>query len=155
MVVIKNKTEDVINERLVDGEDVLVRSDIHWGIYWKPAFVFVMGLLVMVLVVRELGILLMVTGAVFGAYNYIRAAILLAVLTNKRVMARYGILMVDVVDIHFDKIESVELERMLPGYILGYSNLVLMGTGNRMVVIPYLANGPALRRAYNETVLGD
>jgi hypothetical protein len=75
------------------------------------------------------------------------------VVTNKRVLARYGLLQVDVVDIHFDKIESMELERMLPGYIMGYSNIVVMGTGNRFIVIPYVANGIQLRRAYNERVL--
>ena len=150
-----DKTQEMIEERLVKGEEVLVSSRIHWGIYWKPAVVFVVGLLVAIFIVKELGVLLMGVGVVFGIYNLVRASIFLAVLTNKRVMTRYGILMVDVVDIHFDKIESIELERMLPGYILGYSNLVLMGTGNRLVVIPYVANGPALRRAYNETVLAD
>jgi len=149
-----DKTSETIKERLVKGENILVSSDIHWGIYWKPAIVFIFGVLLAFLVFR-LGILLMVVGGLFGLYNFIKASILLAVLTNKRVMTRYGILMVDVVDIHFDKIESIELERMLPGYLMGYSNLVLMGTGNRLVVIPYVANGPALRRAYNETVLGD
>ena len=75
------------------------------------------------------------------------------VLTNKRVFVRYGILQVDVVDIHFSKIESVELERMPPGFIMGYSNVVIYGTGNRMIVIPYVANGPQVRRAYNELTL--
>ena len=77
------------------------------------------------------------------------------VVTNKRLLVRYGILQIDAVDIHFDKIESVELERMIPGYIMGYSNIVIMGTGQRYMVIPFVANGPELRRAYNEQVLGD
>ena len=149
-----DKTQAMIEERLVKGETILERSDIHWGIYWKPVVVFVFGVLLAFLV-KELGVLLMVVGVVFGIYNFVRSSILLAAVTNKRMMTRYGILMVDVVDIHFDKIESIELERMLPGYLMGYSNLVIMGTGNRLVVIPYVSNGPALRRAYNETVLGD
>jgi hypothetical protein len=36
---------------------------------------------------------------------------------------------------------------------MGYSNVVLMGTGSRFIVIPYVANGVAVRRAYNEAVL--
>ncbi len=149
-----DKTSEMIKDRLVKGEEVLVSSDIHWGIYWKPVVVFVFGVLLAFLV-KELGLLLMVVGVIFGFYNFVRSSILLAAVTNKRMMTRYGILMVDVVDIHFDKIESIELERMLPGYLMGYSNLVIMGTGNRLVVIPYVSNGPALRRAYNETVLSD
>ena len=62
---------------------------------------------------------------------------------------------VDVVDMRFSKIESVELERMAAGYIMGYSNVVIMGTGNRYVVIPYVANGPEIRQAYNRLTLID
>ena len=81
--------------------------------------------------------------------------ILLMVLTNKRVLVRYGILQVDVVDMRFSKIESIELERMIPGYILGYANVVLMGTGNRYVVIPFVDNALEFRRAYNKLTLVD
>lgn len=150
-----DKATAMVRERLVKGEEVLAHSEIHLGIYWKPVVVLILGVLVAIFVAKELGILLLVVGLLFAGYNYLRTSILLAVVTNKRLMTRYGILMVDVVDIHFDKIESIELERMLPGYLMGYSNLVVMGTGNRLLVIPYVANGPALRRAYNETVLAD
>ena len=150
-----SRTDQLIEERLVKGEKVLATSEIHTGIYWKSIAVFVFGLIVALLLVRELGILLILVSGAMALYAYILSSILLFVVTNKRILARYGILMVDVVDMHFDKVESVELERMLPGYLMGYSNLVVMGTGNRYIVIPYIANGPLLRRAYNETALAD
>lgn len=146
---------DPVESRLVDGESVLKNARIHWGIYWKAGVIFFIGFLIGVLLAWELGILLMAVGGLAAFYAAAKKAILLLCLTNKRVLARYGILQVDVVDIHFDKIESLELERMLPGYLMGYSNVVIMGTGNRMIVIPYVANGPEVRRAYNETVLSE
>jgi hypothetical protein len=96
--------------------------------------------------------LLGVVAVLMAIYAIIKKEILMLVITNKRVLARYGILQVDVVDMHFDKLESMELERMLPGYIMGYSNVVLMGTGSRFIVIPYVANGVAVRRAYNDDI---
>jgi hypothetical protein len=140
-------------ERLLPGEVIRESAVIHYGIFWKAAAVFILAILVALFVVKELGILLAVTAVLMAIHALIKKEILMLVVTNKRVLARYGLLQVDVVDIHFDKIESMELERMLPGYIMGYSNIVVMGTGNRFIVIPYVANGIQLRRAYNERVL--
>lgn len=149
------RADAAIQERLVSGEHVVVSARIHDGIYWKAAAVFIFAVLVAVFLPIQLGILLGVVSLIMVVHATVLKEILLLVVTNKRVMFRYGILMVDVVDLHFDKVESIELERMLPGYIMGYSNVVMMGTGNRLVVIPYVANGPEIRRAYNEQTLGE
>lgn len=140
-------------ERLLPGEVIRESAVIHNGIFWKAGAVFLIAILVALFVVKELGILLAVTAVLMGIYAIVKKEILMLVVTNRRILVRYGILQVDVVDMHFDKVESVELERMAPGYIMGYSNVVVMGTGNRYIVIPYVANGVSVRRAYNEAVL--
>ncbi len=147
-----SKQENSIQSRLVAGEDILVQSVIHPGIYWKPAACLLLAFLFF-FVATQLGFLFTFFALLYFFYNYVRASILMFVVTNKRILARYGILMVDMVDVHFDKIESIELERMLPGFLLGYSNLVVMGTGNRLIVIPYVGNGEAIRKAYDEATL--
>ena len=93
------------------------------------------------------------SGLAMLVHAKLKKEILFLVLTNKRVLFRYGILQVDVVDMRFSKIESVELERMPPGYILGYANVVMMGTGNRYIVIPYVENAVEFRREYNRITL--
>lgn len=149
------KKESDVEERLLEGEEVLAQAVIHWGIYWKSGAVFLLALIFYALVAPELGLLLIAVSILMVLYATIKKKILLLVVTDRRVFVRYGILEVDVVDIHFDKVESIELERMLPGFIMGYSNVVMLGTGQRYIVIPYVANGPQIRRAYNEKVLGD
>ncbi len=141
-------------EQLLPGETVLASAAIHDGIYWRALAVFLFSLIV-VAFVQELGILLAVVAVLMAIYATILKEILMLVVTNKRVLVRYGILQIDVVDIHFDKVESVELERMLPGYLIGYANVVIMGTGNRYIVIPYVANAVDIRRVYNEQVLAE
>lgn len=141
------------DDLLVKGEQVIEQAVIHpLGIYWKGLGVLIFAVLVGLLVF-ELGVLLAVTAIIMLIYATIKKEILMLVLTNKRMLFRYGILQVDVVDMRFSKIESVELERMPPGYIMGYSNVVIMGTGQRYVVIPYVANGPEIRQAYNRLTL--
>ncbi|MEM7651304.1 MAG: PH domain-containing protein [Pseudomonadota bacterium] len=150
------KRNNEVDQMLVKGEEVVERAVIHpLGIYWKSIAVFILAVLVSLFVVFELGALLAVTALLMFAYAALKKEILMIVLTNKRMLFRYGILQVDVVDLRFPKIESVELERMPPGYLMGYSNVVIMGTGNRFVAIPYVANGPEIRQAYNRLTLAD
>ena len=143
-----------VEDLLVKGEKVVVQAEIHTGIYWKTVAVFIVAILVGLLVF-QLGMLLAAVAVVMFIQTTLKKELLLLVLTNKRVLVRYGILQVDVVDMRFSKIESLELERMIPGYIMGYANIVLMGTGNRYVVIPFVRNAVEFRRAYNRLTLSD
>jgi hypothetical protein len=139
---------------LIKGEKIVVRGEIHWGIYWKSAILMFFALLVMFFLVFELGVILAVAALVGIAHSILMKHMLLLVLTDKRVLMRTGLLQVDVIDMRFKNIESIELERMLPGFLLGYSNVIVMGIGQRFVRIPYLANGVQFRRAFNDMVLG-
>lgn len=149
----RNKQVNV-DDMLVKGEQIVERAEIHWGIYWKSAAVFVFAAFV-AMVVFEIGVLLAISALVMFAHATIKKQILMLALTNKRMLFRYGIMQIDVVDMRFSKIESIEIERMPPGYVMGYSNVVIMGTGQRYVVIPYVANGLEIRQAYNRMTLSD
>jgi len=150
----KRRARQSADDLLVKGEQIVAEAVISPYIYWQSIAVLVVALLVG-LVVFELGVLLAVTAIAMFTYVTLKKEILMLVLTNKRMLFRYGILQVDVVDMRFSKIESIELERMVPGYIMGYSNVVIMGTGQRYVVIPYVANGPEIRQAYNRLTLSE
>ncbi len=143
------------NEMLVKGEEIIEEALIHDGIYWQSLAVLIFSIVVGVFMALELGFFLAIVALLMFVYATVRKEILLLVLTNKRILVRYGILQVDVVDIRFDKIESIELERMATGYLMGYSNVVVMGTGNRYIVIPYVANGAEIRRSFNRLTLTD
>lgn len=141
-----------IDAMLIEGEHIVDRAVISPFIYWQTVSVFILAIIVG-LMAAPLGVLLAVTALLMFIYNTLKKKILLLVLTNKRMLVRYGILQVDVVDMRFSKIESIELERMPTGYVMGYSNVVIMGTGQRYITIPYVSNGPELRQAYNRLTL--
>ena len=147
--------QSVIEDRLVRGEKLLVEAEIHPAIYWKSAVVGLFGLLFHIFVAPQLALLLYGTAALMAGHATLMRKILVLALTDKRVLARYGLLQIDVVDIRFDKVESLELEQMLLGYLFGYANVVVMGTGNRYIVIPFVKNGRVIRKRFNESVLED
>lgn len=151
----KEKEQGFIEGRLVKGEEVVKSAVIHKAIFWQSIAVLIFAVLVGLFLARELGILLLIVAGLMALYAHARRVVLTFVLTNKRVLVRYGLLQMDVVDIRFDKIESIELERMPTGMMMGYANVVVMGTGNRYISIPYVANGRAIRKAYNDMTLGD
>ena len=144
-----------VKEMLVKGEEVVLEAQISTYIYWKAFVVLVLAVLVALFIVIELGVLLAVVSLLMFVHATLLKEILMFVLTNKRISVRYGILQVDVVDMRFDKIESIELERMVPGYMMGYANLVVMGVGQRYLVVPFVENARELRRAYNDMVIGE
>ncbi|MAI63010.1 MAG: hypothetical protein CBB87_11135 [Micavibrio sp. TMED27] len=145
---------EVVENALVKDEEIIIEARIHWAIYLKAIIVFVFSSIVGMMIL-ELGALLFAAAVLMAIHATISREIFMLVLTNKRVFVRYGLLQVDVVDIRFSKIESIELERMIPGYLLGYANVVIMGTGQRYVVIPFVGNATAFRRAYNKVTLDD
>ncbi len=109
----------------------------------------------MFFIASPIGVMLFVVGALMLCVAILTQHFLLLAVTNKRVLARYGLLQMDVVDIRLSKIESIDLERMLPGHIFGYANVVVMGTGNRMIRVSYIGNAEEFRRYYNEMVLAE
>lgn len=139
---------------LVDGEKVILRAKIHGALYWKSVAVLIFSLLIGINI-PQFGALFMVVGAVMLCLAILTKHYLLLVITNKRVLARYGLLQMDVVDIRLSKVESIDLERMLPGHIFGYANVVVMGTGQRILRIPFIKNANDFRKFYNEMVLSE
>lgn len=142
-----------LKRMMVSGEEVVLRAELHNAIYWKAVAVLGIAVLFLLFVAVPLGVLLLVVGAIMLILAIITKHYLLLAITNKRVLARYGLLQMDVVDIRFSKIESIDLERMLPGHLFGYATVVVMGTGQRFIRIPFIANAEAFRRYHNEITL--
>lgn len=151
---IKTVQDREIAKALVKGEEVILRADLHWAIYWKSIAVLIFALLVFFMI-PQFGILFGIVGVIMLCVAMLTQHYLILAVTNKRVLARYGLLQMDVVDIRLSKIESIDLERMLLGHILGYATVVVMGTGQRVIRVPFIGNADVFRRYYNEMVLVD
>lgn len=150
----KTSQDKEIEKMLVSGEEVILRAQLHWAIYWRSFAVLLFAVLLM-FVAMPLAMLVGAVGVFMLCVAILTQHFLILAVTNKRVLARYGLLQMDVVDIRLSKVESIDLERMLPGHLLGYASVVVMGTGQRMIRVQYIANAEAFRRYYNEMVLAE
>lgn len=150
----QNKTsrDKELAHMLVKGEEVILCAKVHGAIYWRACAILVIAVLLL-LVATPLAIIAGIAGGFLLCVAILTQHYLLLVVTNKRVLARYGLLQMDVVDIRLSKIESIDLERMLLGHMLGYASVVVAGTGQRIIRVPYVSNAEVFRRYYNEMVL--
>lgn len=131
---------DTIEAMLHEGERVVNRGIVSPGIYWKGAFVAGLGFLLLLTPIFNLGVFLMLVALIMFVMAHMTRHYLLLVLTNRRVIMRYGVIQLDTIQIRLNRIESVELERTIPGQFLNYATVVLTGTGNRLAAVPFIEN---------------
>lgn len=68
------------------------------------------------------------------------------VITNKRIIAKYGIIRVDTIDIHFETIDSVSVEQSFLGRIFNYGSIVIHGYGGSKTPIMDVADPIKFKR---------
>lgn len=67
--------------------------------------------------------------------------------TNRRVIAKFGLVARSTVEMNLAKIESVRVEQTVMGRLLGFGSVIVTGTGSTMDPIPFIANPIAFRQA--------
>lgn len=135
---------------LREGEQILARAVISNGIYWKTFAILVIAVLLLLFVAHQLAILFFVVAAVAFIYAYMIKHALLMIVTNQRIFVRAGIIKVDTAQIRLDRIESVEIQRTIPGQFLNYATLMVTGVGSAVTFIPYMENAKYIRDVLND-----
>ena len=146
----KNTLMNDLPVTLREGEMPLARSVISTGIYWKSIAICVVAIVFLLLGVPQLSALFFVVAGIAFMYAYMIKHALFLIVTNQRIFVRAGIIKVDTVQIRLDRIESVEIQRTIPGQFLSYATLMVTGTGTMAAYIPYMANAVHLRDVIND-----
>lgn len=71
------------------------------------------------------------------------------VLTNRRVIAKFGVISRETVEIGFNKIESIRVKQSIIGRMMNYGDLIVTGSGATHAPIPNIANPLEFRRAFD------
>lgn len=122
------------------GERVLGIAAISPGIYWKSVVLFIAAAVTM-LYSLALGIYLAAVSLVVLILAAMTRKYLLLAATDERVIIRHGIFYIEIVEMRYDRIESIELVSSLMGQLLGYVNIIITGTGRLRFMVPFVENG--------------
>lgn len=151
-LVQERRGEVYVQSLLREGEKLIMVAGIHPGIYWKGILLFVVSLLLMIKVFN-LGAFLMFVSLLLLSVNYLTRHYLLLALTDKRVLVRHGIINLDTIEVHQNRIESVEVHRTIMARLLGYGTVIVTGTGSRVTAVPFIDGAEQFRSVLDSMIL--
>ena len=73
-------------------------------------------------------------------------------ITNKRVLGKKGYIYIESLDIVLDKVEAVRVNRGFLGFIAGYGDIEVTGTGGTHEIIRYIPNPLLFRKILQEQI---
>ena len=100
-----------------------------------------------------LGILLLPlygVGLILLAMAFIRYKTTELAFTNKRVIAKFGFISRQTVELYIPKVESIQVHQGILGRIFNYGSLIISGAGNPQAPIPGISDPMAFRRGFME-----
>ena len=124
---------------LTKGEQVIYQGKVS---IWSLVPLLLLGLVF--LAFWGLGLLFWIAAAI--RYFTTELAI-----TNKRVIAKFGLISRSTIEINLQKIESIQVNQGILGRIFNFGSIVVSGAGNPQAPIPGISSPLQFRRAFVET----
>jgi membrane protein YdbS with pleckstrin-like domain len=141
-----------IEEHLLPGERIIHRARPHWVMFGLPLGLGLLGLAAGGALQYfagdywYAGVALTVLALILAIGPVLRYATSEFAVTDKRVLARVGILQRTWVETLLSKIEAIGVEQDLPGRVLGYGTISITGTGGTRETIQRIADPLDFRR---------
>lgn len=70
--------------------------------------------------------------------------------TNKRVIAKFGFVSRQTIELNLTKVESLQVNQGILGRIFNFGTLIISGAGNPQAPIPGISNPMTFRRSFME-----
>lgn len=126
-----------IEANLGRDEKIIYKAQVSWlSQFWY----FVFGILLFP--IFFIGLIFFV----FAAINVMSTEL---ALTNKRVIAKFGFIRRQTIEINLSKAESVAVNQGVIGRIFNFGSIVINGTGGSQAPIPYIARPMEFRQQTN------
>ena len=131
-----------IEKTLVKDEEVIYTGHISFWSLTPLLFVGFVGLFLP----GAIGLTAMLFWAT-AALKYLTTEL---AFTNKRVIAKFGIISQKAIELNIKKVESIQVSQSILGRVFNYGDLIISGVGISQVPIPGISNPMAFRRAFME-----
>lgn len=131
-----------IEGALTQGEQVVYRAKVS---IWSLVPFLLLGLVLL----GFFGL-----GLLFWAAAAIRYFTTELAITNKRVIAKSGLVSRSTIEINLQRIESIQVHQGVLGRILNFGSIIVSGAGNPQAPISSISDPLRFRRAFVETQEG-
>lgn len=142
-----------VEEVLQPGEKILFVSTIHWLIY-VPAILLLIAAIVAAFwagsgseVWRWISLLCFALALLGAARAWFKRWTTEIAVTDRRVIYKRGFIRRHTIEMHMDKVESVDVSQSVLGRILDYGDVLVRGTGVGFEPLQMIESPIALRNA--------
>ena len=126
-----------IDDSLIEGESIIHRARVSW---WSQFGWLVLGVVLLAVVV----------GLFFIIAAWIAVRSTEIAITNRRVIAKFGFIKRDTVEINLEKVEALRVEQGFLGRMLNYGTIFISGAGTSVAPIRNIADPLVFRRKFME-----
>jgi uncharacterized membrane protein YdbT with pleckstrin-like domain len=118
-----------INKNLTEGEELIYQAKVSWAVYFRP--ILLLSFLIWISTkIHGFVVFLMVVASLYVIFRILLAIISTEfALTNRRIMAKRGILKRHTMEILLEKIESIKISQPIDGRIFGFGTVTVIGSG--------------------------
>jgi uncharacterized membrane protein YdbT with pleckstrin-like domain len=142
-----------VQANLMPNEQVIATGQVHWWGYVPGALFTVVGLL-LVIASSKFGWLTLVIGLLLLLKAWMHAVSTELAITNKRVIAKFGFIRRNTVELPHKNVESFHVDQGIFGRIFNFGTVVINGTGGVRTPIPSIAAPLEFRRKALSTIEG-
>jgi uncharacterized membrane protein YdbT with pleckstrin-like domain len=131
-----------VDRVLQPGEKIRMTTTVSWTTYIPGALLCVLALIVfllrpgpsysdfLLLLVIAVAILLLLAGLLLVGRAWFRRMTTEVAVTDRRIIFKRGFVNRHTVEMHMDKVESVDVNQSILGRIFNYGDIVVHGTGD-------------------------
>lgn len=142
-----------IEGTLIAGEQVLYTGYISkWSVWGHIllTIVFLGATAVLVATAPPAGLITLVIAVVLAVITWVKLHTTELAITNKRVVAKFGLISRETVELNINKVESIQVHQTVWGRIFNYGSLAIAGGGNPQAPITGISNPLGFRKAFIE-----
>jgi uncharacterized membrane protein YdbT with pleckstrin-like domain len=144
-----------IANNLMKEERLILQTRIHWIVFLTPAILTFPTLMLLTNSARSGGtfaFILTLATALLWVNSILKYFTAEFAVTNKRIIAKKGLVSTSTNEILVSKIEAVNIEQSILGRILGYGSVIVTGSGGTKEPFYNIKNPTVFRNCVQEQV---
>ena len=128
-----------VRESLLPDEKVISEASVHWWVFAPGAMLLFLGVMSLPRG-PGVGVVLILIGAILAGKGYITRMSTELALTDKRIIAKFGLFNRNTVELIYRSVESFHVKQSILGRLFGYGTIVICGTGGGSAPIPMISS---------------
>jgi uncharacterized membrane protein YdbT with pleckstrin-like domain len=142
-----------VDQNLLPGESILFSAKRHWMCFAYSAVGALISLALLCTELKGVGLFVFLAFSIpAGVIAYIDFVSSEFVVTNKRVIAKVGVIQRSSVELMLSKIEGFQVEQGILGRIFDYGTVVASGTGSTKSPFSLISQPAKIRRCVYEAL---